>query len=328
VELPRTLSSVLARYPLEDPRVVGAFDASTRNDNVRVVDARGGGAVLRRYRRNRDPERARFQIRFQQQLEAGGFPVARTFESTSGETVVVDEEGLPWALFGLVEGEHYDFGRLEHAREAGRRLAELHDVTDRFAEAPRYHLDANLRRFVAAPDEIAEGLRRDFGSAELEPDIRRYERRLEAIADALPPDRFDALPAGWLHDDYHGRNVIFAGDEMVALLDFDKLQRDPRASDIARGVVSFGRERRGSHALRPDFVGAFLAGYRERREISREEIEAMPLLIELAWAPFAAISHMLQADGKAPAAAMRRDLEDMRAAERQGPAILHFSARM
>jgi Ser/Thr protein kinase RdoA (MazF antagonist) len=73
-------------------------------------------------------------------------------------------------------------------------------------------------------------------------------------------------------------------------------------------------------------VGAFLAGYRERREISREEIEAMPLLIELSWAPFAAIYHMLQADGEAPADVMRRDLEDMRAAERQGPVILELSA--
>lgn len=242
--------------------------------------------------------------------------------------MVLDEEGLPWALFGLVEGEHYDFGRLAHAREAGRRLAEFHDLTDRFAEAPRYHLDANLRRFVAAPREIAEGLRRDFGSAALEPEIRRYERRLEAIAASLPPDRFDALPAGWLHDDYHGRNMIFAGDEMVALLDFDKLQRDPRASDIVRGVVSFGRERRGSHTLRPDFVGAFLAGYRERREISREEIEAMPLLIELSWAPFAAIHHMLRADGATPTDAIHGDLDDMRAAERQGPAILRLSALM
>jgi hypothetical protein len=74
---------------------------------------------------------------------------------------------------------------------------------------------------VAAPQEIADGLRRDFGSAELEPEIRRYERRLKAIAAALPPDRFDALPAGWPNDDYHGRNMIFAADEMAALLDFD-----------------------------------------------------------------------------------------------------------
>jgi hypothetical protein len=102
--------------------------------------------------------------------------------------VVVDEEGLPWALFGLVEGEHYDFGRLAHAREAGRLLAEFHDVTDRIAEAPRYHLDVNLRRFVAAPREIADGLRRDFGSAELEPDSvdtsggwRRSRRRSRRI---------------------------------------------------------------------------------------------------------------------------------------------------
>jgi len=139
VELPGTLAAVLAQYPLEDPRDLGAFDASTRNDNVRVLRRarRRGGAPA-------GPPQSRSGARaFPDSLPAAPrgrwLPRRADLESTSGEAVVVDEEGLPWALFGLVEGEHYGFGRLAHAREAGRRLAEFHDATNYFVISIEAH---------------------------------------------------------------------------------------------------------------------------------------------------------------------------------------------
>ena len=322
MDSPAALASVLARYALDQPRFVGAFDAGTRNDNLRVVDSRGRAFAVRRYRRNRDPERVRFQIRFQRHLDALGFPVARVIESRTADPVVVDEEGFPWTLFELVVGEHFDFARLDQAREAGRRLAEFHDLADRFvAAAKASHLEEDVRRFVATPREVVDELRRAFGSSPLEPEFRRYRRRLEAISVSLPSGLLDALPTGWLHNDYHGRNTLFRDDGMVALLDFDKLERGPRASDIVRGVLSFGRERRGSRVLRPVVARGFLAGYRDRREISPEEIAAMPALAELASAPFEAIVRVLQADQEDPAAAIRRDLQNMRATETQAAVL-------
>ena len=313
---------MLALYALDRPRLVGAFDASTRNDNLRIADARGRRFVLRRHRRNRDPERVRFQIRFQRHLEAHGFPTAPAVESTTVDPVVVDAHGLPWALFEFVDGEHFDFSRLEQAREAGRRLAEFHDLADRFTGvATASLLEDDVRRFVATPREVVDELRAAFGNPSLERELRDFRRRLEAIALSLPPERLGALPAGWLHNDYHGRNTLFRGDTVVALLDFDKVERGPRASDIVRGVLSFGRERRGSRVLRPLFARGFLDGYRERRSIAQEEIAVMPDLAELATAPFAAICQMRQANGEEPAAAIRRDLLDMQETEVQGTAL-------
>ena len=322
VEIPATLSSVLARYALDRPRLVGSFDASTRNDNLRIADARARHFVLRRHRRNQDPQRVRFQIGFQRHLEAYGFPAAAAVNARTADPVVVDEEGLPWALFEFVDGEHFDFGRLAQAQEAGRRLAEFHDLADRFAGvAVDSLLEEDVRRFVAKPREVVSELRSAFGNPSLDPELYDYQRRLETIAVSLHPERLDALPCGWLHNDYHGRNMLFRGDAMAALLDFDKLERGPRASDVVRGVLSFGRERRGSRALRPAFARAFLAAYRERRAISSEELAAMPLLAELASAPFAAIHLMLRASHEEPTTAIRRDLQNMRETEAQGQAL-------
>ena len=322
MEPPATVGRVLALYPLDRPRAVGVFDASTRNDNLRVVDAGGRQFVLRRYRRNRDPERVRFQVRFQRHLEAYRVPSASAVEARTADPVVVDEEGFPWTLFEFVDGEHFDFSRAEQAREAGRRLAEFHDVADRFVGAATASLlEDDVRRFVATPRAVVDELRDAYGTPSLELELQDFQRRLETIATSLDVARLDALPAGWLHNDYHGRNMLFRGDAMVALLDFDKLERGPRASDIVRGVLSFARERRGSRVLRPGFARGFLAGYRERRGISPGELAAMPALAELAFAPFAAICRMLQADHQDPVAHIRSDLQDMRETEAQGAAL-------
>lgn len=324
---PATVGRVLALYPLDRPRVAGAFDASTRNDNLRVVDAGGRQFVLRRYRRNRDPERVRFQVRFQRHLEAYRVPSASAVEARAADPVVVDEEGFPWTLFEFVDGEHFDFSRPQQAREAGRRLAEFHDVADRFVGAATPSLlEDDVRRFVATPRAVVDELRDAYGIPSLERELQNFQRRLETIAASLHSERLEALPTGWLHNDYHGRNMLFRGDAMVALLDFDKLERGPRASDIVRGVLSFARERRGSRVLRPVFARGFLAGYRERREISPEELAAMPALAQLAFAPFAAICRMLQADHRDPVAHIRSDLKDMRETEAQGGALRQILA--
>ena len=56
------LRSVLTRFGLADARVERSFDASTRNDNLLVVNEAGEQFVLRRFRRNRDVPRIEFSV--------------------------------------------------------------------------------------------------------------------------------------------------------------------------------------------------------------------------------------------------------------------------
>ena len=83
-----------------------------------------------------------------------------------------------------------------------------------------------------------------------------------------PPERFERLPSGWLHGDYHGRNLVFDGDRIIGLFDFDDADRGPYAHDIAGGMVKFGREGRGLVIPRPTFARAFLDGYESVRPLT------------------------------------------------------------
>src|SRR5439155_15418547 len=105
-----TLRGVLARYGLDNDVAIVPMEASKRNDNF-VVQGTGGKWVLRRYRRNNDEARVRFQLRFQQHLSDSGFPTSEISPSKTGDQLVCDESGL-WSLFTFIQGNEFDFSRL------------------------------------------------------------------------------------------------------------------------------------------------------------------------------------------------------------------------
>lgn len=322
MELPPHLDAVLGRYDLDAARIEGLIESSTRNDNAVVLDGRGRRFVLRRFRRNADVERVRFQLRFQRHLEAAGVPVPAIVLDRDGADLVVDEEGWPWVLFAFVEGDEFDFERVEQARAAGELLASVHRAGASFAEAERpFELAVRWRRFVAEPRALTEEMRATWPDAGLGADLEAYRVRLEVLGRTLPAAVFDALPSGWTHGDYHGRNLLYRGDAVAGLLDFDKVERSPLTMDVGRGIASFGRSQRGTLDVRVDFARAFLEGYETWRTLERAEFEAMPVIHELDAAPWAAIVAMLVREGAAPASAVRGDLEGMRRASVQAGAM-------
>ncbi|MEZ4503724.1 MAG: phosphotransferase [Dehalococcoidia bacterium] len=322
MELPAHLDAVLARYGLDAPRVEGLIESSTRNDNAIVADGGGRRLVLRRFRRNAELERVRFQLRFQRHLEASGVPVPAILFDREGADLVADADGWPWVLFEFVEGAEYDFSRIEQARAAGELLASVQRAGQVFGEAFRpYELMAPWRRFVAEPRAVADELRATWPEAGLETDLDGFAGRLEVLAGTLTPARLDALPWGWTHGDFHGRNLLYEGDAVAGLLDFDKVEPAPLAMDVGRGIASFGRSRRGAYDVRAEVAAAFLAGYESWRRLEPAEFEAMPVIHELDSAPWAAITALLVRDGEDPASAVRGDLEGMGRASGQAEAM-------
>jgi len=144
-----------------------------------------------------------------------------------------------------------------------------------------------------------------------------------------PQERNTALRLAWVHGDYHGRNMVFVGDEMRGLFDFDVVHRGFRVEDIYLAIFMFGRQYRGSHIIRPDVAQAFLEEYARNTELRQEELEALPVFAGLERVPIASYYAMLQRDGEDPVSYLRSHIETMLAMrsemKRIGPILRGFS---
>lgn len=310
------LAHVLAAYALRGARALGLLEASNRNDNLLVVDTTGARYVLRRFRRNPGTRRVEFQVRFQQHLLRSGFPTAEVVETRSGTCWVLADDGFPWVLFTHVQGREYDFGRIEQVAEAARRLAQFHAVAETFSGA---HVAVEhappLREWWASCDENLRALAELLVGSAVEAELTYVRDWWRRVLAEWPLARVEALPPGWVHDDYHGRNMVFVQDEMRGLFDFDAVERGPLVIDVAYGTYSFGREARGSTRLREAVARVFLHTYTRERPLTREEWAAFPMMVALSWLLQPRFYAHLQQDGVDLIPRFRRDVHMMRAVE-------------
>jgi homoserine kinase type II len=73
---------------------------------------------------------------------------------------------------------------------------------------------------------------------------------------------FSQLPlhrVGWAHRDLWNDNLLFQGNQLSAILDFDRMKYDHLPLDVARAIISGALD---GHSLNMRSVQAFLAGYR------------------------------------------------------------------
>ncbi|MGB2695305.1 MAG: phosphotransferase [Dehalococcoidia bacterium] len=298
--------AALRSYPLQAPSILGRDEVGVGNDNWLVADgASGERYVLRAYHLLRmraassvaAAGRIAFQLAFQEHLLDGGFPTATIVRTRTGEAFA-SVEGLHWALFGLVEGQEFDFTSLGQAREAGKSLAQFEVVaagyTGPVVAPPVREVDvgkwlapvsSHVWRTSVLAEEHSERLREMFAGQGFEQELDFFSDWQRAAAEAWPRDRLAALPQAWLHCDYHGRNMLFQGDELAGLFDFDFITHGPRTFDVGRALFNFGRERRVSTTLREEFCRAFLEGYESVQPLSDEERQALPFMAVLNWVP-------------------------------------------
>jgi homoserine kinase type II len=277
--------AILSAYELGHITAFSLLE-SYGNDNW-LITSGDGRYVLRRLRMNANAERIAFQVALQQHLTDAGFATPALIKTGTGQGSVVDDGGATWMCFGYVAGTEYDFARAEQAADAGRTLARFHRLAGSFrAVGPGPEYKAPLRACWADPASDVTALSELLGAAAADDlaDLRVWWD--EALA-AFPLELLYTLPAGWIHGDYHGRNMAFAGDRVAAVFDFDDFDRGPYVFDVAFGFFKFGRPSRQSLEIRPPYARAFLAGYESVRQLTDEERAALPLMVWLGYPPHA-----------------------------------------
>jgi Ser/Thr protein kinase RdoA (MazF antagonist) len=281
----------LRYYELDRPRIVSSLSGE-RNDNFLVVDSAGRRLVVRRFRRNPDRARIAFQLDVQEHLFRGGIPTAAIVLTRDRRRITPGEP--PCVAFEHVEGVHYAFTSFAQLKAAARTLARLHAALDtlRIDDVPTV-MNPHVERWWQRPGQEIEAL----GAT-----VRPYELALlQRTLARLDLDACARLPTGFVHGDFHGRNLIFNQDEVAAVLDFDVVHRTVRAVDLARSVLAFARPQRGSLHARPEFAAVFLGEYQHHRPLTDPERAALPTLLALVYTPRAEKCELLAAEGEDPA---------------------------
>jgi homoserine kinase type II len=230
----------------------------------------GGRRYFLRVNEGKSDADVRFEAEVLRFLAEGRFPVPRLVPAAGGEPFTV-LAGRQVMLFDYAAGEEVAAGAVTpaHARRVGEALARLHELAGGFpGDRPNPHGPARVAAWLA---EIGADGGGDTEVARALPALRRELDR----AGALP-----GAPRGLVHGDLFRDNVLWIGDRPGAILDWEMACTEAFAFDVGVALSAWC----WADGYDGGRAAALLQGYRARRKVEPETLEAL-----YPWTRFAAL---------------------------------------
>jgi homoserine kinase type II len=254
------LAQVTRAYGLPAPDRAVAEPKGSVNTNYHLWA--GGRRWFLRVNEGKTDAEVAFEAKVLRHLEASRFPAVRLVPAAEDGPSHVTVAGKQAMLFAFVPGEELERHEVTAARcrAVGDAMGRLHDLARSFD---------GERRNPYGPARVASWV------AELEPDgggDPEVGAALPMIRDELARSAaLPAAPAGLVHGDLFLDNVLWVGDELSALLDWEMSCTDAFAYDLAVAVNAwcYGVQ------YEPGLARAFLDGYRGRARLARETADAL-----------------------------------------------------
>ena len=225
---------------------------SRTSSKLRVECERGTFVLKRRHARTADIERVRFAHHVMMSAGNAGLPIALVQVARDQSTFQVRAGGI-YELFLFLPGERWQ--RLpSQAHEAGRALATLHHAALRMqwhgnVKASCFH--GNLIVVEALRRVPAAILAHQPYAAQL-PLIdlcqqlsNLYQHASEQVDDL----GYDQLDSQVVHGDWHPGNILFQGERVSGVLDFDSARLEPAIADVANGLLQYSVRAGPSRAI-------------------------------------------------------------------------------
>jgi homoserine kinase type II len=280
------------------------LEAGSVNSNFELRDEAQNRFFARIYE-EQGRRGAEAELRLLGELSRAGVPTVVPLHSAEGVTFAELGDKV-FAVFPWVEGAILCQRAVtpNACRCLGAALARLHQATS--AVTPlgegRFRVVDMLKRLDAVGSAESVELRRAADSMR-EKALRHSGRRLEG------------LPQGVVHGDLFRDNVLWRGDAIAALLDFESASFGPFVYDLAVTILAWCY----GAAFEPELLTALLDGYQSERPLSDQELEAFDAEAALACVRFATTritDFSLRAPpGQPPARDYRRFLHRLRAVE-------------
>jgi Ser/Thr protein kinase RdoA (MazF antagonist) len=258
------------------------------NAVFKVIAEDGEPAVLRLHRPGYVSDKAlASELRWMSALKAGGLEVPDPISTLRGKSyITVDGGGLPAQnvdLLAWLDGKPLGESGvpLAHSPEelerifahVGRSMAELHNISDRWDRGETFERPSwDQEGFVG--ERPLWGRFWDFPGLPDE-DRKKLTRLRSRLIDDMERLKTSNLDYGLIHADLVRENVLVT-DYSVQFIDFDDSGSGWRMFDIATTLFRNRREERYDLIKR-----SLLEGYREKRQLSAEAEESLPLFMLL-----------------------------------------------
>jgi homoserine kinase type II len=280
---PQQLAAALGRFGLPAPAQSAPEPRGAVNTGYHLWS--GGHRYFLRVNEAKSAEEVSFEAEVQQYLHAAQFPVPELRLAADGRPFV-EVAGKPAMLFLYAPGEELAAAEItpERCRRLGEQLGRLHELAAGFGPSrPNPYGSAWT---AARLQELEPAGRGEAEVAEALPLLREESARAAALPGA---------PRGLVHGDLFVDNVLWIGDRVSALLDWEMSCVDPFAYDLGVAVNAWCW---GGGFLQ-ERARALLAGYRAKRRLEPETVAGLH-----AWSRYAALRFAVaRIHGYVPAAA-------------------------
>ncbi len=284
---------------------VEALSSGSVNSNFRLTDTAGAAYFARIYEEQAE-DGALAELRLLRELARAGIPTTVPLSPQgSSQSGMPALGGKPFAMYPWVHGEILCQARVtpKHCQAVGETLARLHLATAHVTPLAggRFRIQDLVDRLERIERESPE--HRD-AALHIRHRLRHHAAR-----------RDPSLPTGLIHGDLFRDNVLWSGQDIAAVIDFESAATGSFAFDVMVTLLAwcFG------DAFGAELISALLLGYETIRPLEAREWDALLTEGAIASLRFATTRitdfSMRASPGTAPLRDYRRFLERLEALE-------------
>ena len=256
------LEALLSNYDIGSPRSFKGIAEGVENSNFHLQTDRGG-YVLTLYEKRVSKDDLPFFLGLMEHLATRGIACPQPVRDKSGKQWMT-LNGRPAALLTFLDGVSLRKPDVAHCTAAGEALAKLHAAGSDFSIVRSNALGLSGWKKLAADTKA----RADTVQA-------GFTALIETSLDELSGWPHE-LPAGIIHADLFPDNVLFVDGKISGLIDFYFACNDALAYDIAVMLNAWCFEADGAFNVTKS--KSLLNAYRQQRELTSDEVVALPML--------------------------------------------------
>jgi len=283
------IGTVRSLMPLNYPLLDAAL--ATGGNNVWRVDAQLGVFCLKRHRTGKPLSRIQFEQELQEHISQSAANMVPAPMKTIGGSSHFSV-GEDWfRLERFVRSQHHSWWRpdwsAEHCRVAGQALRHFHRLAGQFLEHSPVWLPgsgaasgANNGAFVSGFGPLGNSISQALSAALVQArgglrcanseSCAALLECIEACAELLPRSQPlvcapDAGAILLVHGDFHPGNLLFVGEELKGIVDFEHVHMEDPLFDLGYAALMFCTDWTAkpdeTNSLNDQFLSALLEGY-------------------------------------------------------------------